>query len=245
MWPEATGAGCGAWGGADKRSIWADEEAIIINPLEVYCPVIKLISKLRARWCVWKESSAGKAREGLEGWCRDSLSHCRANPLGDRQPLCVNTQLIGTVTLPHTLARRMSLRARYLTLNWIWAADKGQHDLMAEVHRADNWSSTNENQTLLNAALTWVTPRSLNVGDNIIRNIINNILKIKAWKFSKNCRESIDNLGFLSLFTVIFQFFMIERLFFFWRLQVFCYLYILTFWLKDLLFNQNNKYVFV
>lgn len=33
----------------DKRSIWADEEVIIIKPLEVYCPVINLISKLAVR----------------------------------------------------------------------------------------------------------------------------------------------------------------------------------------------------
>ena len=39
-------------GRVDKRSIWADEEVIIIKPLEVYCPVIKLISKLGARGCV-------------------------------------------------------------------------------------------------------------------------------------------------------------------------------------------------
>lgn len=38
----------------NKRSIWTHEEVIIIKPLEVYCPVIKLISKpggeLRGGW---------------------------------------------------------------------------------------------------------------------------------------------------------------------------------------------------
>lgn len=49
----------------DKRSIWADEEVIIIKPLEVYCPVIKLISKLAVRGCVWKGRNVLKEGSGL------------------------------------------------------------------------------------------------------------------------------------------------------------------------------------
>lgn len=55
------GAGSRAWGGwgVDKRSIWADEEVIIIKPLEVYCPVIKVISKWVDRWRCACERAAG------------------------------------------------------------------------------------------------------------------------------------------------------------------------------------------
>lgn len=50
----------------DKRSIWADEEVIIIKPLEVYCPVIKLISKLGAGGACERAAGLGRACEGLE-----------------------------------------------------------------------------------------------------------------------------------------------------------------------------------
>lgn len=70
----------------DKRSIWADEEVIIIKPLEVYCPVIKVISKLVDRRRSACERAAGPP--GAASQHRDSSRNCGTNSLRDKQALC-------------------------------------------------------------------------------------------------------------------------------------------------------------
>lgn len=49
----------------DKRSIWADEEVIIIKPLEVYSPVKKLNLKFSSCGgvCMWR----GRGKEDALG----------------------------------------------------------------------------------------------------------------------------------------------------------------------------------